>query len=227
MFRKMFKSIDLLLLVESGQFAQVKRGSVVQVSAPGEITRLLGELRAGRQDAASRLVPVVYGELRRMAAHYMRWERQDHTLQPTALVHEAYLRLVGQREDWRNRAHFFGVAAQLMRRILVDHARGHQAEKRGGAWPKVSLDEAFVYSQEKSGELLAIDEALARLEQWDPRQSRIVELRFFVGLTVEETAEVLGVSPKTVKRDWSVARAWLRGEMEKGKGFDAGTMGAH
>lgn len=196
-------------------------------SGPGEITRLLEELKGGRHDAAGLLVPMVYGELRRMASRYMRWERPDHTLQPTALVHEAYLRLVGQREDWRNRAHFFGVAAQIMRRILVDHARSHHAEKRGGAMRKVTLDEALVYSEEKSGELLVVDAALTRLEQWDPRQGRIVELRFFGGLTVEETAEVLGISPKTVKRDWSMARAWLRGEISKGRRLDAGTLGAH
>jgi RNA polymerase sigma factor (TIGR02999 family) len=144
----------------------------------------------------------------------MRGERPDHSLQPTALVHEAYLRLIQQeRVEWRNRAHFFGVAAQLMRRILVDHARARLTAKRGAAEPAVQLDESSVFAEERSAELVALDEALQRLAQFDPRLERIVELRFFGGLPVEDTAEVLGISTRTVKRDWNAAKAWLRGDM--------------
>jgi len=146
----------------------------------------------------------------------MRAERPDHTLQPTALVHEAYLRLIEQdRVKWRNRAHFFGVAARLMRRILVDHARARRTGKRGAAEQAVALEEGFVFAEERSGELVALDEALQRLAQFDPRLDRIVELRFFGGLSVEDTAEVLGISPRTVKRDWNAAKAWLHGEMRR------------
>ncbi len=181
------------------------------------MTQLLAELQSGRPDAASRLIPLVYDELRRLARHYLRQERPDHTLQATALVHEAYLRLVDQRErTWQSRAHFIGAAAQLMRRILVDYARGRQTAKRGRVPQKVPLEEALLFSEEQSEELVALDGALERLAQIDARQSRIVELRFFGGLTVEETAEVVGISPKTVKRDWSVARAWLHREITKG-----------
>ena len=184
---------------------------------PGDITLLLAELQAGDAAAESRLVPLVYDELRRLARRYMRAERVDHTLQPTALVHEAYLRLAGQRKtSWQNRAHFFGVAAQLMRRILVDHARARQAEKRGGSDANVTFDEALVLKPAQNPDVLALDEALMRLAERDPRQSRIVELRFFGGLTEEEIAEVLGISPRTVKRDWTVARAWLYKEISKG-----------
>jgi len=180
----------------------------------GEITELLAELRAGNRSAESKLMPLIYHELRRLAARYMAQERTDHTLQPTALVHEAYLRVIDQRHvKWQNRAHFFGVAAQQMRRILVDHARAHRSKKRGGSQEKVALDEALIYSRDKSGELLAVDEALSRLAERDARQARIVELRFFVGLTEEESAEVLGISARTVKRDWNVARAWLYKEI--------------
>jgi len=144
----------------------------------------------------------------------MRRERPDHTLQPTALLNEAYLRLVSQENtDWQDRAHFFGVAARLMRQILVDHARARQAGKRGGFVEKVLLDEAHDFSPAKARELMELDDALRSLEELDPQQARVVELRFFAGLTVEETAEALGTSPRTVKRDWSVARAWLHGEL--------------
>jgi RNA polymerase sigma-70 factor, ECF subfamily len=191
-----------------------------------DITRLLSELSGGDPQAASKLIPVVYNELRHLAAGYMRRERPDHTLQPTALVHEAYMKLLAQRSvDWQGRAHFFGVAAQLMRRILIDHARSHLRQKRGGEHPKVSLDEALVFSEQQSGEILAVDESLKRLEQLDPRQARVVELRFFGGLSVEETAEVLKVSAKTVKRDWSVARAWLYADITKCHGTDVRTVG--
>ncbi|HVN78465.1 MAG TPA: sigma-70 family RNA polymerase sigma factor [Terriglobia bacterium] len=181
-----------------------------------EITELLINLSKGDQQAASKLIPIVYGELRRLARHYMRQERQDHTLQTTALVHEAYLRLIEQRQtNWQNRAHFFGIAAQLMRRILLDHARASHAGKRGGGEERLPLEEGLVFSTEKSVELIALDQALDRLAELSPRQSRIVELRFFGGLSVEETAEVMGIAPKTVKRDWSVARAWLHREVRQ------------
>lgn len=175
-----------------------------------EITSLLTACTTGDPRATDRLMELVYAELRRLAAHYLRSERPDHTLQPTALVNEAYLQLIEQKEQrWQNRAHFVGVAAQLMRRILVDHARAHHALKRGGKQVKVPLDDVFVLSSERSDELLAVDEALTRLAAMDPQQARVVELRFFGGLDVEECAEALKISPATVKRDWNVARAWL------------------
>lgn len=181
---------------------------------PPDVTEILQEVRYGDKDAPARLMPLVYDELRRLADHYLRQERADHTLQPTALVHEAYLKLVDQtRVDWQNRAHFFGVAAQIMRRILVDHARRHRASKRGGFQQKLTLDEAVDYSQPRDVDLVALDDALNALAQLDARQSRIVELRFFGGLSIEETAEALGVSPATVKVDWSMAKAWLRREI--------------
>ena len=183
--------------------------------APGEVTLLLNEIAKGNQHALDRLIPLIYDELHRLAARCMRQERADHTLQPTALVHEAYLKLVGQRTtNWENRTHFFAVAAQLMRRILIDHAKRHLRAKRGGAEQKVSLDEVFLFSEDKSAALLALDESLTRLGKIDPRQSQIVELRYFAGLTIEETATALDVSPKTVKRDWSVAKAWLYGDLK-------------
>ncbi len=178
--------------------------------SPGDVTTLLVQLKNGNRDAQSRLIPLVYAELRRLAGVYMRRERSGHTLQATALVHEAYLRLAGHEGiSWQNRAHFFGVAANIMRRILVDHARAKQAKKRGGSGQKVSFDEAVLIQREAPQQFLALDEALERLAKRDPRQSRIVELRFFGGLSDEETAEVLGISVRTVMRDWKVARAWL------------------
>jgi RNA polymerase sigma factor (TIGR02999 family) len=171
----------------------------------------------GDREALDELIPIVYAELRRQAARQLRRERAGHTLQTTALVHEAYLRLVGQREmRWQNRAHFFAIAAELMRRILVDHARKMSAAKRGGSALKLELDEAFAAPDEQHEEqldLVAIDAALVKLAALDPQQGRIVELRFFGGLNVEEAAEVLGISPRTVKRDWRVAKAWLRREI--------------
>jgi RNA polymerase sigma factor (TIGR02999 family) len=185
----------------------------------GDVTVLLGQLAKGKEEVASKLIPLVYNELRRLAGGYMRRERNDHTLQPTALVHEAYLKLVEQRSvNWQSRAHFFGIAAQLMRRILVDHARGHLRDKRGGGVIPVPLDEALVFAPEQSSELVKLDQSLDRLAKFDPRQSKIVELRFFGGLTVEQTAEVLGISSKTVKRDWSVAKAWLHGDLKANHG---------
>jgi RNA polymerase sigma factor (TIGR02999 family) len=193
---------------------------------PQDVTVLLAKVTKGDHQAASKLIPLVYGELRRLAGHYMRHERADHTLQATALVHEVYLKLVQHQSiDWQNRAHFFGIAAQVMRHILVDHARGHGREKRGAGQQLVSLEEAFVFSPEKSTELLKVDESLQRLAKLDPRQGRIVELRFFGGLTVEETAHVLGISPKTVKRDWSVAKAWLHGDLRQNHGNRTGKLG--
>jgi RNA polymerase sigma factor (TIGR02999 family) len=178
------------------------------------ITHLLKEWNAGDTQALDRLTPLVYEELRHQAARYLRRERPGHTLQTTALIHEAYLRLVDAKDvDWQSRAHFFAIAANLMRRVLVDHARRRDADKRAGSQIRLPLDEAFGFVNEIDVDLLAIDEALDRLETLDSQQARVVELRFFSGLTVEETATALGVSPKTVKRDWSVARAWLRREI--------------
>jgi RNA polymerase sigma factor (TIGR02999 family) len=175
-----------------------------------QVTRLLRDWSNGDQSALEQLTPLVYSELRRLAARYLRKERSDHTLQSTALVHEAFIRLVDQRDvKWQNRAHFFGVAAQMIRRILVDHARGRQASKRGSGAPRLSLDEALATPERKDLDLIALDDALNSLGKIDPQQARIVELRFFTGLTVEETAEVLGISPATVKRDWVTAKAWL------------------
>ena len=186
------------------------------IPSPHEVTRLLIRLTDGDDGALGDLLPLVYGELRRLAAGYLRRERAGHTLQPTALVHEAYLRLVDQSQvRWQNRAHFLGVAAQMMRRILVDHARGQQAEKRGGDFQKLSLDENIDVSGERASDLVALDEALERLAELDPQKSRVVELRFFGGLSVEETAEVLGVSAPTVKRQWRMAKAWLYGQVSR------------
>jgi RNA polymerase sigma factor (TIGR02999 family) len=181
---------------------------------PKNVTLMLQQLRSGNQDVVSQLVPLLYDELRRLASYYLRHERPNHTLQATALVNEAYLRLVDQKDvEWKNRSHFFGIAAQQMRRILVDYARSHQAAKRGGIVGKVTLNEAMIISKENPGEILAVDETLSRLAAFDPQQARIVELRVFGGLTIEEIAEVVGVSPATVKREWTVARAWLTREM--------------
>ncbi len=187
--------------------------------SPHEVTQLLLDWSNGDQLALDRLMPLVHDELRRLAHHYMGRENQGHTLQTTALVNEAYLRLVGQKEShWQNRAQFFGLAAQLMRHILVDHARSHAYAKRGGGAQRVPLEEAAVLSPERGAELVALDEALKKLERDYPRQCRIVELRYFGGLTVEETAEVMKVSPETVMRDWKVAKARLRREMSHGAG---------
>ncbi len=185
-------------------------------SPPKDVTQLLLDWSDGHQGALDQLMPLVYDELRRLASHYLRHERPGHTLQPTALVHEAYLRLVGEENRrWENRAHFFAIAAQLMRRILVEHARSHHAAKRGGAAPKLALAEAADLAQASGMDLVSLDEALSRLAAIDPQQSRIVELRFFGGLTVEETAEVLGVSPNTVKYEWRLAKAWFLRELKK------------
>lgn len=187
-----------------------------------QVTRLLRDWSKGDQSALEQLTPLVYGELRRLAGRYLRKERPDHTLQSTALVHEAFIRLVDQRDvKWQNRAHFFGVAAQMIRRILVDHARGRQASKRGSGIPKLSLDEALATPERKDLDLIALDDALNSLSKIDPQQARIVELRFFTGLTVEETAEVLGISPATVKRDWVTAKAWLYRDISRAMGNES------
>jgi RNA polymerase sigma factor (TIGR02999 family) len=178
------------------------------------ITELLVAWSEGRRDALDRLVPLLYEDLRRLAAGYMRHESPGHSLQPTALVHEAYVRLIDQRQvHWRNRAHFFGVAAGMMRRILVDHARSRRADKRGGAWDRVTLVEDQVAGGAQEIDLLALHESLERLAAFDPRQARIVELRYFGGLTIEEAADVVGISEATVVRDWTIAKAWLRADL--------------
>jgi RNA polymerase sigma-70 factor (ECF subfamily) len=180
----------------------------------GEITHLLAEVGSGNQAALSRLAALVYDELHQIAARSMGRERQDNTLQATVLVHEAYTRIVIQQErTWLNRAHFFAVSAQLMRRILIDHARARNTIKRGGGELTLRIDDVVAVSDDHCEELLIIDQALTRLSQWDDRLCRIVELKFFGGLTDEEIGEVLGISPRTVKRDWKVAKAWLRGEL--------------
>ena len=185
------------------------------MESPEGVTQLLVDWSNGDQAALDKLMPVVYDELRRLASNYLRRERPGHTLQPTALVNEAYLRLVDQRKArWQNRAQFFGVAAQLMRRILVDHARVRQAQKRGGSdQQQLSLSHADRIMEKPEIDLLALHEALSDLNEIDPQQARIVELRFFGGLTIEETAEVIGISHATVERDWTLARAWLRREL--------------
>ena len=181
-----------------------------------DVTLLLKRYGEGDHNALSELMPLVYNELRRLASSYLRRERPDHTLQTTALVHEAYLRLVDQRgTHWKCRDHFLAVAAQAMRRVLVDHARRHKAVKRGAALPKLSLEDAAAFSEEQSENLLLLDRLLTRLAIIDPQEVQIIELRFFGGLSVEETAVVMGVSPTTVKREWSVARKWLAREMQR------------
>ncbi len=178
--------------------------------SPEEVTQLLLDSSAGDKAALDRLMPVVYQELRRLAHHYMKHERAGHTLQTTALVNEVYLRLIDYRKmDLQNRAHFLAVAAQTMRRVLIDHARSRNFAKRGGGADKVSLDQAAIVSEERSSELIAVDDALMELEAWDERKSKIVELRFFGGLSIEETAEVIKVSATTVQREWRSAKAWL------------------
>ncbi|MFN0120564.1 MAG: sigma-70 family RNA polymerase sigma factor [Blastocatellia bacterium] len=179
-----------------------------------EVTELLLAWNRGDDAALQRLMPLVYDELRRLAHHYMGGERHGHVLQTTALVNEAYLRLIdASRVQWQNRAHFFAVSAQLMRRVLVDFARNRNFQKRGGGAIQVSLDDIMIGTTERSGDLVALDDALNALAQTDDRAGKVVELRFFGGLSIEETAEVLNISPETVKRDWSYAKAWLLREI--------------
>jgi RNA polymerase sigma factor (TIGR02999 family) len=187
--------------------------------ANGDVTRLLGQLRAGNHDVAEQIVPLIYDELRRIAGAQMRRERPGHTLQATAVVNEAYMRMVGEQEmQWQNRAHFFAIAAITMRRVLLDYARQHHAGRRGGeAARKVDIDAELLVGQDRIEDVVALDEVLARLTGMDPDQGRIVELRFFAGLNVEETAEVMGISPSTVKREWRLAKAWLDRELSTAK----------
>jgi RNA polymerase sigma factor (TIGR02999 family) len=191
----------------------------VPAASSSRISRLLADWSQGSEEAREALIPVVYDELRRIARRHLWHERPDHTLQSAALVNEAYLRLVRQdAPQWQDRAHFLAVAAQLMRHILVDHARARLTGKRGGGAPRLSLDAELVPAQKQEFDLVALDDALAKLAALDPQQSRLIELRFFGGLSIEETAVVLGVSPATVKREWATARAWLRREMKKEAG---------
>jgi RNA polymerase sigma-70 factor (ECF subfamily) len=185
-------------------------------AADGQITLLLRAMRGGDKSASEKLLPLVYNELHRLAESYMRRERPDHTLQPTALINEAYLRLAHDPVDWQSHEHFIGVAANVMRRVLVDHARARNAQMRGGDLQRVELEEGIAISQERSEEVLALDEALNHLEEVNPRQARVVELRYFAGLSVEEIGAILNMSPRSVKRDWALARIWLFQEIEKG-----------
>jgi RNA polymerase sigma-70 factor (ECF subfamily) len=187
----------------------------VGVEKPEQITQLLNDWSDGNHAAADQLMPLVYEELRRQASRMLRGERPNHTLQTTALINEAYLKLIGQNEvEWQNRSHFFAIASVAMRRILVDHARERHAVKRGGIADNIPLDDALqISSNERSVDLVALDEALDRLAKLDPRQAKVVELRYFSGLSNDETAEVLGVSNATVRLDWSIAKAWLRQQL--------------
>jgi RNA polymerase sigma factor (TIGR02999 family) len=188
----------------------------VQPSSSDQVTQLLVRWRGGDCQALDALMPLVYAELRRLAHYYLQRERSDHTLQSTALVHEAYMRMLGQKlPDWQNRAHFFGVAARLMRQILVEYARGRQAAKRGGDACKVTLDEGALAPQKTDLDVILLDDALKDLAKLDEQQSRIVELRFFAGLSIEDTSEVLGISAATVAREWTTARIWLHREISR------------
>jgi len=182
----------------------------------GEVTLLLRAIKSGDKTAAEKLLPLVYSELHRLARSYMRRERPDHTLQPTALINEAYLRLAHGDIDWQNRRHFIAVAATVMRRFLVDYARGHDAEMRGGDFQRVELSEVLAIAPERSEEVLAVNEALTALQAINPRQAQVVELRYFAGLSIEEVASTLNISPRSVKRDWMQARRWLFREIQKG-----------
>lgn len=183
-----------------------------------DVTRLLADLNRGNEHALSELMPLIYAELKRLAGYYLQQERPNHTLQATALVHEAYVRLVGQRQQqWQNKNQFVRVAASIMRRILVDYSRNHNAEKRGGKGEKILLDETRIVLKGRTADIAAVDEVLNRLAEIDPQQAHVVELRFFAGLSVEEAAGALGISPATVKRDWNVAKTWLAREMKSNK----------
>jgi RNA polymerase sigma-70 factor, ECF subfamily len=201
-------------------FGQAKER--VMIPASQDVSQLLVDWSNGDQAALDKLLPLVNAELRQLARRYMRRENPGHTLQTSALVNEAYLRLIDQKSvRWQNRAHFFGIAARLMRRILIDHARSHHRAKRGGWALRVSLDEAAAVTEARAAELLAVDEALEKLTAMDARKGRIVELRFFGGLSLEETAEVLGISSPTVQREWRAAKAWLHRILSEGKDDDA------
>jgi RNA polymerase sigma factor (TIGR02999 family) len=193
-------------------FSSTQRNQVN--SAPGDVTQLLLELKRGNKEAEGDLIPLVYRELRRIAGAQLRRESPNHSLQPTALVHEAYLRLTDIKEiDWQCRSHFFAVSATVMRRILVDHARASHARKRGDGWDAISLNDAILPAPDRAPEILDLDDALKRLAELDQRQSKIVELRFFAGMSEQETGDVLGISARTVKREWRIAKAWLFKEL--------------
>jgi RNA polymerase sigma factor (TIGR02999 family) len=197
----------------------------VGISSTNETTQLLVDWTSGNKAALDQLMPLVYKELRRLARHYLRKERHNHTLQSAALVNEAYVRLVDYSNlRWQDRAQFFGLAAQLMRRILIDHARKHHYAKRGGGARRVALDEAALLSEERASDLVALDDALTSLAEMDPRKSQVVELRFFGGLNIEETAEVLNISSMTVQREWRWAKAYLYREIGKESSNGAGTL---
>jgi RNA polymerase sigma factor (TIGR02999 family) len=183
---------------------------------PGEVTRLLKALHDGDFAAAENLLPLVYSELHRIATAFMRRERSDHTLQPTALINEAYLRLIGEDIEWTNRAHFIGLTAHVMRRVLVDYARQHNAERRAGGLKRVEMDDNLAISPERLDEVLSLDEAMAKLAASSPRQARVVELRYFGGLSVEQIATILDVAPRSIKRDWALARIFLFGQLNPG-----------
>ena len=186
---------------------------------PSDVTRILTDAVGGDQDAANRLMPLVYDELRILAAKALRRERRDHTLQPTAVVNEAFLRLVDQSHaEYHSRTHFFAVGAQMIRRVLVDHARKHHAAKRGGHERRITLNESMDGGPNRDIDVLALNDALEKLEKLDPRQAKVVELRFFGGLSVEQSADMLDVSPRTIEQDWRMARAWLRRELSEGEG---------
>ena len=192
------------------------------MDGPRDVPTLPSELDVGDDKAVAELVVLLYSELRSLASRYLQRERSEHTLQTTALVHEAYLRLANQREvHWKNKEQFLGVAAQLMRRILVDHSRGHDAKKRGGGFERVFLEEAAGISKGKAADVVALDEALTRLAEFDPQQAQLVELRFFGGLSIDESAVVLKVSRTTLKRNWNLAKAWLARELRRGDQKDA------
>ena len=204
---------------EGPRSRELKWGAISK--APHDLTQLLQAWARGDNAAQQALVPFVYDELRHLAAHYMKRERPGHTLQPTALVNEVYLRMVGGQDvHWQNRSHFFAVAATQMRRILVDWARARRSQKRGNGAPLLPLDEALEVAETQTCDLVALDDALSALAAFDERKSRVVEMRFFAGLGVEETAEALAVSPETVKRDWRIARLWLRRELDHEKDHD-------
>ncbi len=193
---------------------RIHRGVYPMAAADGEVTHLLKAMKDGDSSAADKLLPLVYDELHRLAKSYMMRERPDHTLQPTALINEAYLRLAGDTVDWQSHQHFIGVAANMMRRVLVDHARARNAEFRGGGQRHVQIEHAVAFSPERSAELLAVDDALHNLGKINPRQAKVVELRYFAGLSVEEIAGILNMSARSVKRDWAVARLWLFKEIQ-------------
>ena len=212
-----FSSLSGYALRNSRQDSQNLRAEIMSTASPHEVTRLLQDWRNGDKAALEKLTPLVYDELRRLANHYLRGERKDHTLQGTALVHEAYMKMVGYDNlEWQSRAHFFGVAARIMRQILIDHARKHRTDKRGAGKQNLALEEAAIFSTERADSLVALDDALEILGTHDPLKSRIIELRYFGGLSIEEISEVEAISVSTVRRHMRMAEAWLDREMQNG-----------